>query len=407
MKPRVVTPVLAQAAGKPPKTIEEYIGRLATENPAVSVARMISPPGWSEPAQTPEFDEYTVVLRGEVCAETNVGILVAGPGQAIVAPRGNRIRYFTPGPGGAEYVAVCCPAFGPELVHREAAETPAGAPGQVLEGTPPEKFDVEAYDDLPLWSAPFGLALLETVRMRREILALDIGSGAGFPLVELAQRLGAGSRVIGLDPWTGGWPRIRRKLRAWQVDNVRLLECRAEAIPLADASVDLVVSNNGFNNVADPERALAECARVARPGAQLVFTFNLPESMIEVYRTLEAILKESGDTAGLNRLPAHIYSKRKPLAWMLERARRAGFAVTGVVERQFTWRFSGAQALFAHGFWRLAFIPAWREIVSVERRTEVFGELEKRLDQLAAAADGLTLSIPYACVDGVRAAKNR
>jgi arsenite methyltransferase len=403
MKARIIEPIVLQAAGNKPKTIEEYIGRLATENTNASVARMISPAGWQEPAQTPEFDEYTVVLRGAVHAETDDETLVAGPGQAILAPRGVRIRYSTPLAGGAEYVAVCCPAFSPELVHREPLPE-VDEPAQTTEQNAADAIDVNVYDDLPLWSAPFGLALLETVRMRRGMVALDVGSGAGFPLVELAQRLGADSQVIGLDPWTGGFARIHQKLRAWNVPNVRLIEGRAESIPLDDASVDLVISNNGFNNVQDPERALAECWRVGKPGAQMVFTFNLPESMIEVYRTLEQILRDHDDADSITRLREHIYAKRKLVAWWVDKAQRAGFTVTSVVQREFTWRFSSSQALFDHGFWRLAFIPSWQELVPPARRAKIFAELQKQLDHQAALADGLTLTIPYACVDCTREA---
>ncbi len=100
------------------KTIDEYVGRVSTEEAGVSVAHMVAPPGWDEPAQTPEFDEVTVVLRGAVRVEHDAGILEVASGQAVVTAAGERVRYST-GPEGAEYVAVCLPAFGPDLVHRE------------------------------------------------------------------------------------------------------------------------------------------------------------------------------------------------------------------------------------------------------------------------------------------------
>ena len=113
-------PAVIEAAGTKPKVIEEFVGRVASGTGAVSVARMCSPSGWEEPGQTPEFDEYTVVLRGTLRVETRDGVLEVGAGQAVVAPRGAWVRYSTPGPDGAEYVAVCLPAFSPETVHREA-----------------------------------------------------------------------------------------------------------------------------------------------------------------------------------------------------------------------------------------------------------------------------------------------
>ncbi len=112
-------PAVVEAAGSPPKRIEEYVGRVASATAAVSVARMVSPPGWSEPGQTPEFDEYTVVLRGTLRVTSRSGSLDVHSGRALIASRGEWVQYSTPGPEGAEYVAVCLPAFAPGIVHRD------------------------------------------------------------------------------------------------------------------------------------------------------------------------------------------------------------------------------------------------------------------------------------------------
>jgi mannose-6-phosphate isomerase-like protein (cupin superfamily) len=120
--PRLIEkPTVVAAAGNLPKRIAEYVGRVNSATDAVSIARMESPEGWTEPAQTPEFDEYTVVTRGMLRVETRSGTLDVGAGQAIAVYRGEWVRYSTPQPGGAEYIAVCLPAFSPELVHREPA----------------------------------------------------------------------------------------------------------------------------------------------------------------------------------------------------------------------------------------------------------------------------------------------
>jgi len=119
MNVSVVAPKVIEAAGNKAKRIEEYVGRVNTNTAAVSIARMVSPSGWLEPAQTPEFDEFSVVLRGELHARVGDETLVAHAGEALVIPYGCRVQYSTPGPEGAEYIAVCTPAFGPNLVHRE------------------------------------------------------------------------------------------------------------------------------------------------------------------------------------------------------------------------------------------------------------------------------------------------
>jgi mannose-6-phosphate isomerase-like protein (cupin superfamily) len=115
----IAAPTRIQAAGNKPKLIEEYIGRVNSACSAVSIARMRSPEGWVEPGQRPAFDEYTIVLRGTVRVEHEGGVLDVAAGEAVLARAGEWVRYSSPRAGGAEYVAVCLPAFSPETVHRD------------------------------------------------------------------------------------------------------------------------------------------------------------------------------------------------------------------------------------------------------------------------------------------------
>ena len=113
-------PTRITAAGNKPKLIDEHVGRVNTSEERLSIAHMRSPSGWVEPGQRPEFDEYTVVLRGTVRVEHEGGSLEVHAGQAVLTRAGEWIRYATPGPEGAEYIAVCLPAFSPSTVHRDA-----------------------------------------------------------------------------------------------------------------------------------------------------------------------------------------------------------------------------------------------------------------------------------------------
>ncbi|MBM3778200.1 MAG: cupin [Acidimicrobiia bacterium] len=118
--PRLIdAPALVTAAGTPPKRIEEYAGRVRSLHTGVSVARMVSPQGWVEPGQRPDFEEITVVLRGLLSVEHEAGRLDVRAGQAVVSAPGEWVRYSTPEPGGAEYVAVCLPAFSLDAAHRD------------------------------------------------------------------------------------------------------------------------------------------------------------------------------------------------------------------------------------------------------------------------------------------------
>lgn len=120
--PRLIPrPTIVEAAGNKPKRIEEFIGCVNSQDSTISVARMVSPEGWTEPGQRPDFRELTLVLRGSLQVEFEGGLLDVTAGQAVIAEPGEWIRYSTPRAGGAEYIAVCLPAFTPQSVHRDAA----------------------------------------------------------------------------------------------------------------------------------------------------------------------------------------------------------------------------------------------------------------------------------------------
>ena len=116
----IPSPTHIEAAGNKPKRIEEFVGRVNSGEARLSVARMTSPAGWVEPGQTPQFDEFTVVLAGMLRVTHKTGVIDVRAGQAIVTRAGEWVQYSTPQPEGAEYIAVCLPAFSPDTVHRDA-----------------------------------------------------------------------------------------------------------------------------------------------------------------------------------------------------------------------------------------------------------------------------------------------
>ena len=252
---------------------------------------------------------------------------------------------------------------------------------------------VDIYDQLPLWSAPFGLRLLELVPLVREQRILDLGCGTGFLSVELAERSGRGSRVVALDPWSEALERLRRKLRFRGIENVEVVPGRAEALPLADGSFDVVVCNLGIHNVDDPQVALRECERVLRPGGSLLLSTNLSGHMRELYDVYRGVLSDRGlPTEGLDRHEA----ARGTLEGMRAALEAAGRGVTRAEATSFRLRFADGTAVLEHWFIRLAFLPAWAALVPEDERPGVLGELEARLNERAAAAGELALSVPGA-----------
>jgi ubiquinone/menaquinone biosynthesis C-methylase UbiE len=258
---------------------------------------------------------------------------------------------------------------------------------------------VSVIDDLPLWSAPFGLKLLEVVRLRENMRVLDVGTGAGFPSVELAQRLGRTCEVHAVDPWEPALERARQKIRQWNVTNLHLIEGMAESLEFEDDYFDLIVSNNGTNNVDDEEKVCAELGRVARRGAQMVLTMNLPDTMKEFYDTFEEILSGRGMSAEIERLTEHIFEKRKPLDHTRQLLDRSGFAVNDIYEDAFTMRFTDGTAMLSHSVIRLGFLGSWVDVLSPPDVEPVFSSIESALNRRARDRGELRLTIPWACFD--------
>jgi ubiquinone/menaquinone biosynthesis C-methylase UbiE len=234
----------------------------------------------------------------------------------------------------------------------------------------------------------FGLMLLEYVPLTGVTNVLDAGCGTGFPLIELAERLGDAAHVHGVDPWTAGLARTGEKVRVRQTPNVTLHECSAVSLPFPNATFDLIVSNLGINNFDDREAALRECRRVAKPGATIALTTNLQGHMRELYDVFASVL----DDSSLPRLHEHI-AHRSTVANVSELLRAAGFSVCTVHERESVMRFANGTALLNHHFIKLGFLDGWKEVASGDR--DVFDRLQSELDRRGE----LTLTIPMAYVE--------
>jgi arsenite methyltransferase len=258
---------------------------------------------------------------------------------------------------------------------------------------------VSVLDETPLWSAPFGLRLLERIRLRDVPNVLDIGCGTGFPLTEAAQRLGRRSRVYGIDPWKKVLLRAGEKIAAYGVVNAYVVCAEGEHMPFPDSFFDLVISNNGINNVDDMAALMSECARTCSAGAQMVATMNLDGTMTEFYSLLAEVLEERGMDPSLEKMRSHIYCKRRPVKEVEELLEEAGFSVKEVVEDSFVMRFADGSAMLDHFLIRSAFMGPWIDIVDEPLRDEVFEEVERRMNGRAAGAGEFRLSVPFVTID--------
>jgi arsenite methyltransferase len=258
---------------------------------------------------------------------------------------------------------------------------------------------VEVLDEMPLWSAPFGLQLLDGINYMKNINAVDIGFGAGFPLTELAMRLGESCKVYGIDPWEAAIDRANKKIARYGISNIEILKSSAEQIPLEDSSIQLIVSNNGLNNVTDLAKCLHECHRIQIKGGQFIQSINLEDSFKEFYSILKNELRMQGYQQFIPLVNQHIYSKRMPLSEYLAHIKRSGYKVDKVKKHKFYYRFSDGTAFFNHYFIQLAFLSSWKTIVPEEAASKIFHQIENQLNAIAERKNGISLTVPYAIID--------
>lgn len=256
---------------------------------------------------------------------------------------------------------------------------------------------VNVYDELSLWAAPFGMKLLDKIPYKRNTKALDIGCGVGFPLIEVAQRLGNSSTVIGLDVWEEAFKKVRYKCDVMGINNVKCINGSANQMPFCDDTFDLIVSNNGINNTGDELKTLKECYRVCNKNGKFIFTINLPDTMKEFYKIFTEVLLDKNMNDKLVVLDEHINKHRKTIEQMREYIEAAGFTIDEIEEDVFHMRFCDGSTMFNYHFIKLCFLTPWINIVGKDLANDIFGDIENRLNKYADVNNGLALTIPYAC----------
>jgi ubiquinone/menaquinone biosynthesis C-methylase UbiE len=260
---------------------------------------------------------------------------------------------------------------------------------------------INTFDEAPLWSASFGLLLLKHLGLKPGLTVLDIGSGAGFPLLELAQRLGDSCTCYGLDPWVNANARANEKIANYGVKQVKVIEGSAAQIPFADRAISLIVSNLGLNNFDEPEKVFAECCRVLAPDGRLALTTNLNGHWHEFYEVFEMALKETGHSnliAKLKEQQVHRGSVESISSFFTG----CGLSISAVHRDEFTMHFLDGSAFLNHYFIKLGWLSSWLSLVPQEHHTTVFTKLEENLNALAARNGALKLTVPMAYIEGVK-----
>lgn len=255
---------------------------------------------------------------------------------------------------------------------------------------------LKVYDDTPLWSAPFGLTLLDTVKYKKNINILDVCSGCGFPMLDAAMRFGTICKVYGIEIWEAGVNKTREKISVLNLSNAEIIHGNAQELPFEDEYFGLIISNNGLNNVEDVEKVLSECYRTLKPGGQFTFTFNLPDTMYEFYNEFKQVLEENNMKDELRKVDLHIREKRKTPGEMFDLLCKYKFVVNSSLSYSFGYKFTDAESMINYFIIRDSFLPVWLEILKEDDREKIFTEISKRLNE---KYDTTTLTIPYTCFD--------
>lgn len=260
---------------------------------------------------------------------------------------------------------------------------------------------ISVFDEMPLWSAHFGMLMLKHVELRKDITVADVGCGAGFPLLELAERLGSNSKLYGIDPWTNAINRARYKIEQYGITNVELIETSAEHIPLSNNTLDLIVSNLGINNFEKPHDVLLECKRVLKTGGKIAITTNMYGHWRELYKVFEGALRRTGNDEFIPVLHNEEHH-RATKEGMIQLLTDAGFAVTRSFEDQFTMRFLNGRAFLNHHFIKLGWLTSWIAMFPQDRLRHIFAALEDDLNTLANERGELALTVPMLFIEGRR-----
>lgn len=194
------------------------------------------------------------------------------------------------------------------------------------------------YDEIPLWSSPFGILLLNNIPLKKNSIIVDIGCGTGFPLLEIAQRFGESSKVFGIDPWDKAIDRANGKKEQYRIKNVELLKGIGEDMPFSNECIDIVISNLGINNFKNPDEVITECFRVLKPKGKLIFTTNLLGHFDEFYFIFAETLCDLKLEGEINKLNKHI-KKRHSLEDIDVMMKKNKFSVKKVIQENYVMRF--------------------------------------------------------------------
>ncbi len=252
---------------------------------------------------------------------------------------------------------------------------------------------LKVFDEVTLWSAPFGRLLLENMPMRSGATIVDIGFGTGFPLLELSQRFGDKSKIYGIDIWKEAIEKVRSKIEILELKNIEIIEESASSISIVDDKIDLVTSNLGVNNFEEKTKVYDEIRRILKADGRLCITTNPIGTFEELFDIFGAILGEmemNNEAVELGKYVAHRGTEKS----IISEIESSGFKF---IKRKFdttTIRFVDAMSLLDHSLIRIGFRAYWEELVGGEKRAEFIERLLVKIEKIIAKNGEFRISIP-------------
>src|ERR1035437_2107262 len=249
------------------------------------------------------------------------------------------------------------------------------------------------YDELPLWSSPFGLLLLDNFPIGEYENYLDIGFGTGFPLIDISQRLGNKCKAYGIDQWKAAFNRAASKIETINSENLTFIEGDASKISLPDNYFDLITSNLGINNFENPLKVLTECRRVIKPKGSFCLTTNLTGTFSEFYQIYRDTISELKFDKYISKLNNHI-NHRGTEESTRELLEKSGFTITKTIKSNYTMRFLNGSTFLNHSFTIVGFIDSRRNMFDQADKLIFFDRFEKNLNFYSKQKGELKLTIP-------------